>query len=404
MSDVDGGEKEVRGRWGLHPSLVIVMTIFIDITGFGMVIPLLPFYAETFQAGSLALGVLVASFAIMQFIFSPILGRISDNVGRKPVLLLSILISMLSFVIFAVANSFLVLLLSRIIAGMATETSVAQAYTADLTEEEDRTKGMGRVAAANGMGFIIGPAIGGFLSVYGFSVPGFAAAGLTFLNFLFVLVFLPESARRSQDSEVRKPERRKYLPNLTRGFSTKEVGMGFLVFFLVILAFSTVPVIVPLLGISYFDLGTTDMSYIFVYIGLVQVVLQGFLMERIAKKFGEGRLMRAGPLVMASGILVMPLIPNFLVFLTANAMMATGVGIMRTVVPSFISKRTGVGEQGGALGMTQSVSSIARVPGPLVGGVFAEFGGLPAPFFLSTALLAVAFIVSWKACQICTPA
>lgn len=401
MNNYNMGEDRVEGRWGSSPSLVIVMTILIDITGYGIVIPLLPFYAESFQAGSLALGILVASFAIMQFIFSPILGTISDNVGRKPVLLLSILISMVSFVIFAVANSFRVLLLSRIIAGMATETAVVQAYTADMTSEGDRTKGIGRLAAAHGMGFIIGPAIGGFLSVYGFSLPGFAAAALTFLNFLFVLIFLPESPMKTQARAVKRPGA--YLPNLTRIFSLEVVGAVFLVFFLVILAFSTIPVIVPLLGMFYFNLGTTEMAYLFVYIGLVQVVLQGFLMDRLDKKLGEERLMRFGPLLMATGILIMPLVPNFWIFLITNAMMASGVGIIRTVVPSFVSKRTEVGEQGGVLGMTQSVSSIARVPGPLLGGVVSDFAGLPAPFFLSSGLLTVAFFVSWKVCQICNP-
>ena len=132
------------------------MTIFIDITGFGMIIPLLPFYAETFNAGPTALGILVASFSMMQFVFSPILGKVSDNVGRKPVLLLSIMISALSFVFFALANSFLILLLSRIISGMATETAVAQAYIADTTSERERAKGIGRVGAAHGAGVIIG--------------------------------------------------------------------------------------------------------------------------------------------------------------------------------------------------------------------------------------------------------
>jgi len=155
------------------------MTLFIDATGFGMIIPLLPFYAETFQAGSAALGILIASFPLMQFIFSPILGRISDNVGRKPVLVISILTSAGSFVLFAVANSFFILLLSRIVAGLATETAVAQAYIADITSKKERASGIGKVGAAHGAGFIIGPAIGGTLSVYGFSAPGLAAVFLT---------------------------------------------------------------------------------------------------------------------------------------------------------------------------------------------------------------------------------
>lgn len=156
------------------PVFVVVMTLFIDATGFGMIIPLLPFYTKTFHAGSAALGILVASFSFMQFTFSPILGRISDNMGRKPILIISIFTSTASFLLFALANSFLILLLSRIAAGLATETAVAQAYIADITSKRERASGIGKVGAAHGAGFIIGPAIGGTLSVYGFSAPGFA--------------------------------------------------------------------------------------------------------------------------------------------------------------------------------------------------------------------------------------
>jgi MFS family permease len=173
-------------RFRLSPTLVVILTIFIDITGFGIVIPLLPFYATSFQAGSAALGILVASFAITQFAFAPLLGRLSDRVGRKPVLMISIATSAASFMLFALANSFLILLFSRLVAGMATETAVAQAYMADVTQEEDRAAGMGRLGAALGVGFIIGPAIGGVLSVYGFWAPGAAAVILTLLNLLFV--------------------------------------------------------------------------------------------------------------------------------------------------------------------------------------------------------------------------
>ncbi|MCJ7713694.1 MFS transporter, partial [Candidatus Bathyarchaeota archaeon] len=166
-------------RYKLNPILVIVLTVFIDIIGFGIIIPLLPFYAETFQAGPIYLGILIASFAIMQFIFAPILGRASDKFGRKPVLLLSLFVSFVGFTIFAFANSYLILLLSRIIAGVATERAVAQAYIADITDNKTRTKQMGKIGAAIGAGFIFGPAIGGALSVFGFSVPGYLAMALT---------------------------------------------------------------------------------------------------------------------------------------------------------------------------------------------------------------------------------
>lgn len=168
--------KSVRISKQVSPFLVLLITIFIDVTGFGIVLPLLPYYAATFRVGSTALGILVASFALMQFISSPILGRLSDDNGRRPILLLSILTSVVSFAFFALANSFWMLLISRVVAGLATEIGVAQAYIADITEEQDRAIGMGRVGAIHGAGFIIGPALGGFLSTYGFSAAGWVAS------------------------------------------------------------------------------------------------------------------------------------------------------------------------------------------------------------------------------------
>lgn len=378
------------------------MTIFIDITGFGMIIPLLPFYAETFQAGSTALGVLVASFSIMQFIFSPILGRISDNVGRKPVLLLSILTSMASFIFFALANSFFILILSRIVAGMATETAVAQAYIADITSKKERSTGIGRVAAAHGAGFIIGPAMGGLLSVYGFSAPGFAAAILTLLNLLFVFFFLPESIQnKSPGIRITRNSIAVYLRKLVDALAKPLTGMVLVIFFIVFLGFSAIPVIMPLLGISFFGFGSVEMSYFFMYIGLIQIVLQGFIIGRLANRFGEEKLIAFGPLAMMVGMFLMPLFPNIVIFLASLTMIASGSGVMRTVVPSFISKRTPANEQGGILGVTQSVSTIARVPGPLVGGFVFEFAGLAAPFFLGATLLVGAFGLGCRVLQTC---
>lgn len=190
-----------RNSKGLSPIFVIVLTVFIDITGYGIIIPLLPFYANEFQAGPTALGILIASFAIMQFFFSPLLGKASDKKGRKPILLISLLISFISFTVFSFANSYLMLLFSRIIAGIATERAVAQAYIADATDHKTRTKEMGKIGAALGAGFIIGPAIGGFLSTYGFSIPGYAAMILTLINILFVISFLPEPQRDQEKKE-----------------------------------------------------------------------------------------------------------------------------------------------------------------------------------------------------------
>jgi DHA1 family tetracycline resistance protein-like MFS transporter len=384
--------KHGQARFRLSPVFVVVMTLFIDATGFGMIIPLLPFYAETFQAGSAALGILIASFPLMQFIFSPILGRISDNVGRKPVLVISILTSAGSFVLFAVANSFFILLLSRIVAGLATETAVAQAYIADITSKKERASGIGKVGAAHGAGFIIGPAIGGTLSVYGFSAPGLAAVFLTVLNLLFVLFFLPESLPQ-KDSILQMVTNSNdgFLRKLLDAFSKPLIGTVLVIFFIVFLSWSAIPVIMPLLGVIFFGFGSVEMSYFFIYMGTIQIVWQGVLIGRLTEKIGEEKLIAFGPLLLMLGMFLMPLIPNIVIFVFSLTMISIASGMMRTVVPSFISKVTPANEQGGMLGVTNGVASIARVPGPLIGGYLFEFAGLAAPFFASAAMLIVAF-------------
>jgi len=391
MDDNTDPKESRQRRLGISPSFVIVMTTFIDMIGFGMVIPVLPFHPETVGAGALALGLLIGSFSLMQFIFSPLLGRLSDKVGRRPIMLLSIFSSVISFIIFAFANSFLLLLLSRITAGMATESAVAQAYISDITTEKERAKGMGKVGAAHGAGFIIGPAIGGFLSIYGLSALGFVAAALTGVNLLFAFFFLPESNGRIGSSIQTNSDG--YWRRLASALTKPLIGAVFVILFIITFAFSAIPVIVPLLGIAFFGFAELEMSYFFMYIGVVQIVLQGVLIGRLVKRWGEGNLMVFGSLLMALGMLFMPLFPSIVIFFVSITLISSGIGTLNTVLPSFISKRTPADEQGGMLGVAQSVGSVARIPGPLVGGFVAAVAGLNVAFFLSATLVLICFFV-----------
>jgi predicted MFS family arabinose efflux permease len=338
----------------------------------------------------------------MQFIFSPILGRISDSRGRKPVLLLSIFVSSVSFILFTIANSFVLLLLSRIIAGVATEGAVAQAYIVDITNEEERTKGLGRVSAAHGAGLIIGPAIGGSLSIFGFWAPGIAAVALTLLNLLFVFFFLPESIRLGQLGQTKTGTLDYFydLPKkITDLLSKPLIGFVLIVFFIHGVAHSAIPVILPLLGASFFGFGTVEMSYLFMYIGLTEIILQGFLIAKIARKIGDAKLVAVGALLMMLGMFITPLAPNFFLFVISVTMVASGIGILLTAVRSFISKRTLVSEQGSVMGITNAVLSIATILGPLIGGFLFDFAGLAAPFFLNALILFAAFALSLKVVQ-----
>ncbi len=391
-----------KPRSRIPPIALIIVTIFIDITGYGIVIPLLPFYTVSLQAGSIALGALLAIFSVMQFIFAPIMGRASDRFGRKPILLLSILFSMTSFIIFALANSLALLLLSRIFAGIASETAVAQAYIADITVDKDRTKGIGRISAAYGAGFITGPAISGILSAYGFSVPGFAAAIITFLNFLFVLVFLPEPVHKAiQVPEQKTVQSKGYVNRFMRGFSRPLIGSALLISSLSTISFGFIPVVLPLLAIEYYGFTSVEMSYVFVYLGAVQIVLQGLILGKLTAKLGEEKLMILGPLLMSFGMILVPVVRNIGVFAASIPFVATGSGIMQTVIPGFISKKSDKDEQGEMLGLAQSVNSIAFVPGPIIGGIIFQLAGSAVPFYLSAGMLVVAFGLGCRVFQEC---
>jgi DHA1 family tetracycline resistance protein-like MFS transporter len=336
----------------------------------------------------------------MQFFFSPLLGRASDKKGRKPILLLSLAISFIGFAIFSFANSYLMLLFSRIIAGIATERAVAQAYIADVTDHKTRTKEMGKIGAALGAGFIIGPVLGGALGTYGFSIPGFAAMTLTLLNILFVISFLPEP-QKDKEKTMENTRSLGYLKGLRDSLRKPLLGPTLLILFIVTLAFSTIPVIVPLLSIDFFNFSSLELSFVFIYIGLIQIVMQGFLIGLLSKRLGEEKLIVLGPVVMATGIVLMPVFQNVVIFFFTNSLLAAGFGLINTSIPAFLSKRISLDEQGGILGIAGSVASIANIPGPLIIGFIYVFAGSFIPFFISAVMLASAFLIGCRVYSEC---
>lgn len=385
----------------LDPILVIVLTVFIDIIGYGIIIPLLAVYAQTFQAGPLSIGVLIASFALMQFFFSPILGKASDKFGRKPILLLSLFISFIGFTIFSFSDSFLLLLLSRIIAGIATERAIAQAYIADITDNQTRNKQLGKIGAAIGAGFIIGPALGGSLSIFGLTAPGYLSMVLTAINILFVLVFVPEPKQNKKSLTQETASKLSYTQGVVDVIKKPLIRSTLVIFFIITVAFSAIPVIVPLLSFDFFNFSAFDLSLVFIFIGLVQIIIQGFSIDKLTKKLGEEKLIIIGPLIMAVGVLFMPLIKNLMFFYITNALIAAGFGIMNTTIPSIISKKAKFDQQGTYLGVTSSVASIANIPGPLLGGLLVDLGGIITPFLISSVLLLISLVIGCKVFKQC---
>ena len=217
---------------------------------------------------------------------------------------------------------------------------------------------MGKIGAALGAGFIIGPAMGGILSTYGFSTAGYAAMILTVINILFVLTFLPEPKVENKQNLNKIGFLNELKNSLEKPFFTSTL----LILFIITFAFSTIPVIVPLLGIDFFNFDSLQLSYVFIYIGLVQIIMQGFLINTLSKKFGDQKLITLGPILMALGTFLMPSIQNVIVFFLANSLLASGFGLINTSIPAFISKKISPTEQGSMLGIASSVSSIANIP------------------------------------------
>ncbi|MFX1486570.1 MAG: MFS transporter [Promethearchaeota archaeon] len=420
--NVETDSVNARGsRVGTLSNLAVYLTIFIDITGFGLIIPLTPFYVKSFNYGPFAIGILIGSFALMQFIFSPLLGRISDRVGRRPVLLLSVFVSFISFLIFSFAVSYVMLLTSRIISGMATEYSMAQAYIADTTSLKERGAKYGRLGSMFGAGFIVGPAIGGFLYQYGdstigngFLVAGLGATLLTLVNLLFVFAFLPETLKRPNPDgrDVSFSERNRltgilkdpksqvksYLSDFFVALKKPLIGSVLFIFFIDSLAFSAIPVVVPLLGEAFFTISPRDLGIVFTYLGVISIVWQGLVIGRLVNRLGDGVLLIIGPSLMMLGLFLMPLIQDLAFFVATITMISIGNGTNNTIVPTFISRRSSPTEQGKMLGIAQSWSAIGRVPGPLIAG--ALFGlSIVTPFLLGSVLLLFASGLAIYACR-----
>jgi len=380
---------------------VIALTVFVDLIGFGIVIPIIPFYAQALGGSPTVLGLIIASYSLVQSVFSPVLGRLSDRFGRKPVILASIAASTVGYLIFALSDSLFLLFLSRVIAGMGgANLSVAQAYVADSTSHAERVRWMGVVGASFGVGFIVGPTISGFLSVYGFSAPGFAATAIASTNLVLASTLLPESLPSSLRDRRRTGASAElsFLGILRR----PVVGALLVTFFVATFSFATIPVIYPLLGAAYFNIGPRDMSFIFAYIGVILILVQAIMIRRLVRWLGEGRLLAASTALMTTSMFATPFIPSLAIFLVLTGLMTVGASILNSLIPSLISKRSHFGEQGKVLGVTQAVASIARVPGPLTGGLVLEYAGLIAPFITAAGLMLLGFILSLRV-KLATP-
>ncbi len=375
----------------------IFLIVFIDLLGFSLILPLLPYLARTFQASDFQIGLLVAIYAAASLLGSPILGRLSDRYGRRPMLLISIAGTVAGFLILGFAGSLWMLFLARMIDGLtAGNISIAQAYISDVTEAKDRAKGLGLIGAAFGLGFIIGPAVGGALSQISYTAPALAAAGLASINLAMVAFWLPESLSAEKREEIVKSKRAALsLTALLEALRRPVVGPLLHTRFFFGLAFSIFQSIFALYALERFQLDAVQTGYILAYVGVLSVFTQGFLIGRLTARYSENGLILTGSGLMAVGLLGWAFAPSVAGLLVAMLPIALAGGVLNTVINSAITKSIPAYEIGGMLGFSASLEALTRVIAPTLGGLILElvgkrFGsqaGTSAPGILSTLLM-----------------
>jgi DHA1 family tetracycline resistance protein-like MFS transporter len=356
------------------PLLVIFITIFIDLVGFGIVMPVLPFYVEgsRFNATPRDVGLLFASYSVMQFFFAPVLGRLSDKHGRRRVLLISIIGTGISFLILGFATTLWMLFVGRILDGITGgNISTAQAYIADSTTKENRAKGMGLVGAAFGLGFVFGPAIGGVLSHWGIGVPFFFAAGLAFANAVLLYFTLPETVTPDHPARVSAAGGRSWH-DVMKAIKQPKLGFVLTIYFLFIVAFSIMTTTFSLFTMFRFGYDASKTGYLFAYVGIIGAFIQGGLIGRLVRQFGEVALILVGASLFALSLFVIPFTgphTGLLALLAVGGAFAVGNSLATPSLTSLASKSVSEAEQGVVLGVTQSVASLARALGPSVQAV-----------------------------------
>jgi DHA1 family tetracycline resistance protein-like MFS transporter len=377
------------------PVYLVLLTVFIDLLGFGIIIPLLPFYAQHFGAAPTVIGLLSSSYSFMQFLFVPFWGRLSDRIGRRPIILMSVTGSFVSYLIFGFADSLTVLFISRMLAGfMGANISTAQAYIADSTSFEERAKYMGLIGAAFGVGFMLGPFIGGVMSKISYGAPGFFASGLSLINAVLAFFMLPES-----NKDKSAPARKLKLLNFAAirdAFHKRGIGALVLVFFFYTVAFSILYVAFPLFSERVLKYDAAQNGYFFAYVGLIAVIIQGGVIGRLAKKFGEKPLVVTGLVSFFAALILVPITHGLGTLIILATLLAIGSAFITPSLTSLISKYAGAGEQGGTLGVSQSFSSLGRVIGPFLGGLIIGAVGLAWPFYTGGIMILIAIVLALR--------
>ncbi len=376
---------------------VIFLTVFIDLMGFGILIPILPTFAsKELNISDFSIGFIVAIYSLIQFLFNPLLGRMSDKIGRRPIIIVTLLITSLSYILFAFANSFLILIVSRLLAGFGgSNIGVAQAYIADVTEKNNRSKGMGLIGAAFGLGFLFGPIIGGILSDYGYNIIGFGSAAFSLAAALFALRFLPESIDPIAKNKLSPLKFNLIeLSDLRLLLKLPNIGLLVIIFFIIIFSVANIYGTFSLLGYKVYGFNDKQNSYLFGIMGIVSALIQGVLIKVVTDNFNDRAIIIAGTAMMVIGLGLLPYGNNFYDASLFVISLTIGTSLLQPVILSLISKNSPDNVQGSVLGLNQSVAALARVLGPLWGGFAFEYIGYEFPFLTGAFFTLITLLIS----------
>ena len=380
MSDA---ERSSSPRKGSKATLLTLFSIVvIDLVGFGVVIPILPYLARSFEANATVLGVLLTCYSAMQFVFAPIWGRISDRIGRRPVMLITIAGTSLALLALGLADSLFGLFVARLLGGLfSANISVATAYIGDLTEGPERTRWMGLIGAAFGIGFVLGPAIGGLLAPYGYHVPMLTAAAMAAVNFVYGLVTLrePPAHQASKRAALQLP-----APGTVRKLCVASFVFTFGV--------SQLETVFAFFMIDSFDYQAREVAYILVLMALVMAAIQGGAIRRLATRFGERWLILAGSVLLGLSFLAVPWMPTVALLLIPLVVASVGRALVYPALLGLVSVAAKPSERGLVMGAFQSSASLARVAGPLSAGALYDVY-FASPFLLAGALMIPVFAV-----------
>ena len=370
---------------------LILGYVFIDVLGFSLILPLLPYYAETFAATPTQIGLLVAANAVTQLLGAPTIGRLSDRYGRRPLLLISIAGTVASFLLLGLANSLWMLFLSRILDGLlGGNISLAQAYITDVTDEKSRSRGLGLIGAAFGVGFIFGPVLGGTLSAGGnYARPALIAAALSLLNLIAVFFLLPESLPKEERQQRHHNPKTAFTPRaLWEALRRPCVGplLHFRLFFG--FAFTMFQTIFTLFAQQRLNLDVQTNSYVLAYVGLLIVIVQGGGIGLLSKRFTDKQLIFGGTILITIALLAWALTFDLWLLLVVLAPLALSGGVLNVVSNSALTKAVYAEEVGGTLGLAAALGSLTRILAPIIGGFLIDTAGPAAPGILGAAIMA----------------